>query len=173
MFRQVVHTLFVLMEQNESYWKAIRGSTSVPLLGSSGDAEPETIRVDLTRLVNEYKTGFRQFKGFYRDIFCADCFDQLKRCSSMAKTKFVMPVETWVMVLYETAATFHHWRYNRTQLINLVTPLYLGRVASFINQTQKMTSREAEDLIEEQAQIFEDHKDYLIRVWENGVKTPE
>jgi hypothetical protein len=77
-----------------------------------------------------------------------------------------MPVTTWVQVLYETAATFHHWTHNRTQLVNLVTPLYLGRVASFINQTKKMSSSQAEKVVEEQAQIFEDYKDYLIRVWE-------
>jgi hypothetical protein len=55
--------------------------------------------------------------------------------------------------------------YN-TQLVNLITPLYSGWVASFINQTRKMTSSQAEELVEEQAQIFEDHKDYLIQVWD-------
>lgn len=88
----------------------------------------------------------------------------------LAKTKFVMPVKTWAMVLYETAATFHHWKYNRTQLVNLVTPLYLGRVASFINQTLKMSTSEAEELVQEQAQVFEDYKDYLIQIWDEGVK---
>jgi len=70
MFRQVVHTLFVLMEQNETYWKSVKGSREVPLLGLKESHEPEPIGVDLGRLVAEYKTGFRQFKGFYRDIFC-------------------------------------------------------------------------------------------------------
>jgi len=79
-------------------------------------------------------------------------------------------LKTWVMVLYEIAATFHHWKYNRTQLVNLVTPLYLGRVASFMNQTRKMNSSEAEELVEEQARVFEDEKDYLIRIWDHGVK---
>ena len=170
MFRQVVHTLFFLMEQNEAQWKAIRGSRIVPLFGLKEFHEPEPIRVDLGRLVTEYKTGFRQFKGFYRDIFCPECFEELKRCAARAKTKFIMPVKTWAMVLYETAATFHHWKHNRTQLVNLVTPLYLGRVASFINQTRKMSSSQAEELVEEQAQTFEDHKDYLIQIWDNGVK---
>jgi len=169
MFRQVVHTLFVLMEQNEAHWKSVKGSQAVPLFGLNGFHEPEPIRVDLDRLVTEYKTGFRQFKSFYRDIFCPECFEELKQCAAKAKTKFIMPVKTWAMVLYETAATFHHWKYNRTQLVNLVTPLYLGRVASFINQTRKMSSSEAEELVEAQAQVFEDHKDYLIRIWENGV----
>jgi hypothetical protein len=81
-----------------------------------------------------------------------------------------MPVKTWVMVLYETAATFHRWTHNRTQLVNLVTPLYLGRVASFINETKKMTSSQAEAVVEEQAQIFEEYKDYLIKMWDDTEK---
>ncbi len=166
MFRQVVHTLFVLMEQNEAVWKAVKGSRTVPMFGLQEFLEPEPIQVDLGRLVTEYKTGFRQFKGLYRDIFCPDCFIQLKECAAKAKTKFGMPNNIWVMVLYETAATFHRWTYNRTQLVNLVTPLYLGRVASFINQTRQMTSSQAEELVEEQAQVFEDQKDYLIQLWD-------
>ena len=60
--------------------------------------------------------------------------------------------------------------HNRTQLVNLVTPLYLGRVASFINQTKKMSSAQAEEVVEEQAQVFEDHKDYLIQIWDKKTK---
>ena len=170
MFRQVVHTLFVLMEQHEAEWKSVKGSRTIPMFGLQKFIEPEPIQVDLSRLVMEYKTGFRQFKGIYQDIFCSECFEELKRCATKAKTKFVMPVTTWVHVLYETAATFHSWKHNRTQLVNLVTPLYLGRVASFINRTRKMTSSQAEEVVEEQAQIFEDYKDYLIQVWDEKAK---
>lgn len=166
MFRQVVHTLFVLMEQHEAEWKAVKGSRTVATFGLQEFKEPEPIKVNLERLVTEFKTGFRQFKGLYQDIFCPECFEELRRCAGEAKTKFVMPVSTWVQVLYETAATFHHWTHNRTQLVNLVTPLYLGRVASFMNQTKRMTSFQAEEVVEEQAQVFEDHKGYLIEIWD-------
>ena len=47
-----------------------------------------------------------------------------------------------------------------------MTPLYYGRVAAFINQTKKMSSREAERLVEEQAVEFEENKDYLISIWD-------
>lgn len=170
MFQQVVHTLFVLMENNETWWKSIRGSRTIPTFGLDTFKEPEPIKVNLDALVSEYKEGFKHFKGLYRDIFCPDCFEVLKQCATKAKTKFIMPVSTWVYVLYETAATFHRWTENRTQLVNLVTPLYLGRVASFINETKKMSSSEAEEVVEKQAQIFEDKKDYLIEAWEHGVK---
>jgi hypothetical protein len=33
-----------------------------------------------------------------------------------------------------------------------------------------MTSSQAEEVVEEQAQIFEDRKDYLIRLWDQGSK---
>lgn len=168
MFRQVVHTLFVLMEQNETAWKAVKGSRTVPLFGPQEIKEPHPIEVNLERLVKEYKTGFRQFKGFYKDIYCPECYAELKACAGKAKTKFIMPDETWVMILYETAAIFHRWKDNRTQLVNLVTPLYLGRVASFINQTKKMDSIQAEAVVEQQAQVFEEYKDYLIQIWDQA-----
>ncbi|MBW2171725.1 MAG: glycosyltransferase, partial [Deltaproteobacteria bacterium] len=171
MFRQVIYTLFVLMEQNEAFWKGVKGSRSLPTFGLDKFKEPDPVQVDLERLVKEYKTGFRHFKGLYKSIFCEECYAELKKCAGKAKTKFTMPVKTWAMVLYETAATFHAWTGNRTQLVNLITPLYLGRVASFINQTKKMSSSQAEEVVEEQAQVFEDQKNYLIRVWDEKVKS--
>ena len=166
MFRQVVYTLFLLMERHEEEWKTVKGSRTVPMFGLQEFKEPEPIKVDLGRLVTEYKSGFRQFKALYEDIFSSECFAQLKKCAGMSKTKFNMPVEAWAMMLFETAATFHSWTHNRNQLVNLVTPLYLGRVASFINQTKNMTSSQAEDVVEAQAQIFENQKDYLLKAWD-------
>jgi hypothetical protein len=171
MFRQVIYTLFVLMEQNEAFWKGVKGSRSLPTFGLDKFKEPDPIQVDLERLVKEYKSGFRHFKGLYKSIFCEECYAELKKCAGKAKTKFTMPVKTWAMVLYEAAATFHAWTGNRTQLVNLITPLYLGRVASFINQTKKVSSSQAEEVVEEQAQVFEDQKNYLIRVWDEKVKS--
>ena len=75
MFRQVVHTLFVLMEQHESEWKAVRGSRTVPMFGLKKVMEPDPIKVDLGRLVNEFKTGFRQFRSLYQDILCIQVWD--------------------------------------------------------------------------------------------------
>jgi glycosyltransferase involved in cell wall biosynthesis len=170
MFRQVIHTLFVLMEQNEAFWKSVKGSRTVPVFGLDKLKEPHPIQVNLERLVQEYKTGFRHFKGLYKNIFCEECYAELKKCTTKAKTKFVMPEKTWVMVLYEVAATFHQWKDNRTQLVNLVTPIYLGRVASFINQTKKMNSAQAEEVVERQAEVFEQFKDYLIQVWDEKGK---
>jgi hypothetical protein len=39
-------------------------------------------------------------------------------------------------------------------------------VASFVQQSWSMSSQEAETLVEEQAALFETHKNYLIQVWD-------
>ena len=79
---------------------------------------------------------------------------------------FHLPTESWVKILYELAATYRHWTVNRNRLLDIMTPLYFARVASFVRQSWNMTSQEAEALVEEQAVLFETHKDYLTRVWD-------
>ena len=69
-------------------------------------------------------------------------------------------------ILYELAATFHLWDLNRMKLLDLMTPLYYARVASFVRESWEMSSREAEKLVEDQAAKFEAAKDYLVKVWD-------
>ena len=84
----------------------------------------------------------------------------------MDSSQFNLPTDAWVRILYELAATFHSWSVNRYKLVDLMTPLYYARVASFVRQSWEMSSQEAEDLVEEQALKFEKQKDYLIQVWD-------
>ena len=166
MFRQVIWTLCSLMERFESYWKGVHGSEPVETFGYEGYVEPEPITVDLEGMIEHFKTGFQQFYPFYKDIFCTECFDQIRETSEMDSTKFHLPTDSWVRILYELAATFHAWDVNRNKLIDLMTPLYYARVASFVRQSGEMSSLEAEELVEEQAVKFEENKEYLIQVWD-------
>lgn len=166
MFRQVLYVLFSLMETLEASWKNVRGSVSVETFGRTGRLEPEPVAVDYESLVDRFKTGFQQFSPLWKEIFCPDCFESIRRAADRPADSFELPLQTWVQILYELAATFHAWTRNRFKIIELVTPLYYGRVASFVRETRDMTSAEAEEVVEAQALEFEKHKDYLVRVWE-------
>jgi glycosyltransferase involved in cell wall biosynthesis len=166
MFRQVIWTLFTLMERNEGKWKAVKGSVTVPTFDHPSQVEPEEVKVNLDNLIRQFKVGYGQFKSLWQDIFCPECFGEIRRVAKLGKKSFNLPTEAWVRILYELAATFHAWPQNRMNLIDLVTPLYYARVASFVRESWEMTSAEAERLVEEQAQLFEERKDYLIQVWE-------
>ncbi|HMK34160.1 MAG TPA: glycosyltransferase [Desulfomonilaceae bacterium] len=167
MFRQVVSTLFQLMEETEETWKKMPAPASVPVFGENTPGEPDPINVNLHQLVTSFRMGLNHFGTLWKEIFCPDCYDAIQVAASMEENRFRFPSDTWVRVLYEIAGTYHNWPANRRRLVDLMTPLYYGRVASFINETQNMTSAEAERLVEEQAAFFVDAKDYLIDVWDN------
>jgi hypothetical protein len=167
MFRQVILTTFSLMERYEDYWKEIRGSEPVETFEHETHLEPEPVNVNLERLIEQFKVGFRQFSPLWKEIFCEDCFGAVRKATHLRPGKFHLPTDTWIQILYELAATFHTWSVNRNNLIDLMTPLYYARVASFVRQSWEMSSEEAEALVEEQAQTFEEHKDYLIKVWDD------
>jgi glycosyltransferase involved in cell wall biosynthesis len=166
MFRQVLSALFSMMERYESFWKKVRGSEALETFGFEGVVEPEPVNVNLEGIVELFKAGYAQFSSLWKEIFCPECFEQIKKSAEMDSGQFYLSTSTWVHILYELAATFHLWRVNRSKLLDLVTPLYYARVASFVRQSRDMSSQEAESLVEEQASIFEEQKDYLIEVWD-------
>lgn len=166
MFRQVIGTLFALMEQHEEKWKSVTESSPVETFGPEERLEPEPIKVDLEKMIEKFRFGLKHFGSLYREILSYDCMKELEIARKLSNRKFSISLYAWICILYELAATFHQWHFDRRKLIEIITPLYYGRVASFINQTRNMTSSQAEKLVEEQAMEFEANKDYLISIWD-------
>jgi len=171
MFRQVVWTLCYLMERFEVQWKEVQGSEPVETFGHEGYVEPEPVNVDIDGMIEHFKTGFQQFSSLWKDIFSKACFDEIENAVEMDSNRFYLSTDAWAQILYELAATFHSWNVNRYKLIDVMTPLYYARVASFVRQSWDMSSQEAEELVEDQALKFEEHKEYLIKVWDQ--KSPQ
>jgi len=173
MFRQVVWTLFTLMEQNAEIWKKVQGSEPVETFGLTEFFEPEPIEVNLDLLIYNYKLGFQHFGTLWKEILSPACYETLRRLAEAEAKNFLLPVDCWARTLYEVASTFHHWPKNRAKLIDVISPLYHARVASFINQTAELNTLESEKVVEEQAEIFEREKSYLAKVWQSEAKEPE
>ncbi len=166
MFRQVLSALFYLMERHVGFWKEVKGSEPVETFGFEGYLEPEPVTVNLELMIELFKTGYQQFSPLWKEILSESSFDQIRETTKMDSTEFHLPTDSWVKILYELAATYYLWSINRNKLLDMMTPLYFGRVASFVRQSWDMSSLEAEALVEEQAVKFEDQKDYLITVWD-------
>jgi len=166
MFRQVIYTLFSLMEQNEMFWKVVQGSEPTEIYGLADGGEPEPINVNHAALCRSYREGFDKFGVIWRKIFSDRVFAAIKRTAERTNAEFIIETSDWVEILYELAATFHQWPANRFKLLELATPLYNARVASFMNETRQMSSQEAEAVVEHQAETFERGKPILLTHWE-------
>jgi glycosyltransferase involved in cell wall biosynthesis len=167
MFRQVVYPIFELMEKNADKWKGIKGSHPVPTYGEPVLKEPEAFAVDLPGMVENFKERFANLSVLWEDIINPQSFAMLKGLTKKRKIEnFLMPTEDWAKIVYDFAAIFHRWKEDRKNLVDIMRPLYYARVASFINRTKDMTTQEAEQIIEQQAQTFETLKPYLLKIWD-------
>ncbi|MBN2059021.1 MAG: glycosyltransferase family 2 protein, partial [Deltaproteobacteria bacterium] len=138
MFQQVLSALFSLMERYESRWKSIRGSESLETFGFSGTLEPETVNVNMDLLVDLFKDGYKRFSPLWKDILSPGCFEKVKQASKLKANNFTFSTDAWVRILYEIASTFHLWTTSRNKLLDLTTPLYYARVASFVRDSWDM-----------------------------------
>jgi glycosyltransferase involved in cell wall biosynthesis len=170
MFRQVVSTLLMLMEEYESVWKSVKGSQPVPIVGPAIKIEPKPFEINITKLVDDFKTGFTNYKEIWQKIVAPDNWEIIEALAKKDVKDFVFKTRVWAKILYDLAAAFHHWKGNRQLMVSLMTPLYFARVASFVNRTLDMSNEEAEAIVEDQAETFEKTKDYLIQRWDEDVK---
>jgi hypothetical protein len=168
MFRQVVGTLFALMEKTDASWKQIKGSDPVPTFGEPVEEEPEAFPIDFEKLVENFYISWETLRGAWREILCEDTFAELAIHAETGRTAFDLPTDLWVRILFEFAATFHHRTTARRQVIEVLSPLYFARVASFINRTRGLSNAEAEAVVEEQARVFELRKPDLVDLWDNS-----
>ena len=165
MFSQVVYTTMELMERNVEVWMSVKGSEPIPILGEFSEEEPEAFEIDVESMVHKFKIGYQQFRSVWKSFLDEKNYENLKKTSKLPVKRFSFPSELWGRILADFAVAFHAWEANRYKLTTLMTPLYYARIASFVNETQDMTTEEAERLIEADAEKFEKIKDYLIDRW--------
>ena len=166
MFHQVISTLFYLMGKYERNWQRENPPMLVPVNNKKeSDAELEPIPVSLNSLHAEFVEGFNHFRPMYEQVLSPDNIAELTRIHSAweANQEAEITPELWCKILYDFACVYQLWHRNRRHLVDMITPLYFGRTRSFCQQVMEMGYAEAEQIVQEQAKVFELNKPYLLR----------
>lgn len=166
MFRHVVGTLFAMMKKYEPVWRKVKGSDPVPLVGETQPVEPEAVEVSLGNLVNRLREGLEHFGPVWKQVVGAKRFEQLSGLAKQEPNEFDFPVDLWVHVVYDFAVAYHRWHGDRHQLVEMMVPIYFGRVAGFVAQSSQLSTADADVLFDRQAQRFEELKDTLLQRWD-------
>ncbi|MBU4371119.1 MAG: glycosyltransferase [Proteobacteria bacterium] len=167
MLRQVVGTIFQLMDQYKDYWMKVEGSVEVPTLGEFAGQKAEAFEIDQSNLVEYFKVGLNNFGGVWKNIIEEQDYKVIQEIARTKKNgRFFMPLETWIRIVYRYAGAFHATPRQRFKVLDTLTPLYYARVASLVNELQDKTPEEAEEHFEQNALAFERMKGYMIAMWE-------
>ena len=160
-----VGPLLRLMERDAAAWQDVRGSRDVPRRdrGVAGGALPGDVRPD--RMVRAFHLGLKDLLPLWEQALSDETLTQLYPLGLLGTEDFRFPAALWARVIADFAVAHHERRLPRDHLLRSLTPLYLGRVAAFVLETQAGFSRRADEAIERVCLAFEAEKPALSARW--------
>ncbi len=165
MLSQAVGSVFSLMEAYQPVWESRNGSSPVPIFGTPCEVGTEPVAVNVARMVKAFQQGLRDLLPLWEIILGEDTIAQVLPFGILEIEEFRFPIEVWVQVIYDFALSYHEKVVHREHLLRALTPLYLGRTASFIMETKDSDSEEVERMIERLCREYEAQKPSLMERW--------
>ncbi|MCC6346027.1 MAG: glycosyltransferase [Nitrospirales bacterium] len=165
MLYQVVGATFDLMEEYAGVWKGVSSSEPVPTFGFQYTVGLEPVLVNLDRMLDKFRLGVGELTGLWETILHGDTLRFLSRAAGASREEFRIPDEVWVDVIYRFALAAHRKVINKEHLLKSLTPLYIGRTASFVLETRESDMAEVEVRIERLCSVFEGKKTFLAAEW--------
>lgn len=165
MLYQVVGSLFGLTEKHAHEWKKVSGSEQIQTYGFKYHVGLEHVKVNVARMIGIFREGLRDLDEIWTEIIGAGDFGELRNLGSLPDSEFRFPLSLWTRIIYDYCIAFHKKKLPSGQLIKSLTPLYLGKTASFVLEVMEKGQQEAEDEIEKLCMEFESQKGYLADSW--------
>jgi glycosyltransferase involved in cell wall biosynthesis len=176
MLQQVAGSVFSLMHEYEGIWPAIRGSEEADLFGFRHDVGLDPIDVNLDRMLRTFRASAHDLPEVWALALRSSTLDAVQGLArhSGADGAFRFEDELWVSVIHEFALAHREKRLERGHLLKSLTPLYIGRVASFVNEVRELGADAVEERIETLCECFEARKQDLTASWLlGGARTGE
>jgi hypothetical protein len=161
----VVGAAFSLMEEQQARWMDTVGSENVPTIGEESAIDNDPGHIQVERMVRALRQGLRDLLPLWEIILSQEAMADLVQLGWQDAEEFKFPQELWVRVIYDFALAYHEQVLHRDHLLKALTPLYLGKTASFILETRTHTAAQIADNIEGLRLQFEGMKSYLMERW--------
>jgi hypothetical protein len=160
-----VGPLFRLMERHAIEWQEVRGSASLTQRGGPGLEAPTGGDVQTDRMVRAFHLGLKDLLPVWEQILVDETLAQLYPLGLLGADEFRFPPLLWARVASDFAVAHHERRLPRDHLLRALTPLYLGRVAGFVLETQGGSPPRVAEALERVCLAFEAEKAALSARW--------
>jgi len=165
MLFQVVGSTFDLMETYAAAWRDVSGSEPVPSFGFQYAVGLEPVNVNLERMIHNFRLGVNELAGLWQEVLPGDIITALDEAARQPVERFHIPEELWVETIHHFAVVAYRKSMNREHLLKSLTPLYIGRTASFVLETKDSDADAVEEKIETLCRVFEEKKPQLLTRW--------
>jgi hypothetical protein len=161
----VLGTLFHELTLHAPRWQRVRGSCPVTTIGAEHLPDDPPHAPPTGPLVASFALGAQDLRKFWGAVLPPQALLTLQRIPRDPPDGFRMPDRLWARVVYDFAVGWRVKVMDRKQLLRSMTPLYLGWVASWVNEVRALESAAADERLERLCEAFEAEKPYLISRW--------
>jgi glycosyltransferase involved in cell wall biosynthesis len=192
MFRQVVGTLFAMMAKYEANWRQVTNSQLTPIYGEPKELEPEPVPVTLSAMIEKLRAGREEWGDVWDRVLSAENRAIIEAILARPADVYRFTAEQWAPIVFDFAVAYNKSGLGlvlgpalspalskvegkvegkveeKNAVIDSMTPLYYGRTAGLVVESQDMDSATFErEVIQAQARTFEELKPHLVECWEN------
>jgi hypothetical protein len=162
---RVAGALFALADLAESFWLDIRGSEPVVSFGVPPEPLPGGPPVDPSLMQVGFVQGVRDLLPVWERILAPENLGEVLELSDRPLERFRFSDRLWARVVYDFVLAYRTRVVYRSHAAQSLAPLYLGRAASVVLETQ---GRPPLAMLQSAARLggmFEEEKPYLVDRW--------
>ncbi len=163
---QALSAVFAVMTRYEPLWRGTAGSEPVPAAGEPAPLVPAPRAVEVDRMVHAFRCGVRDLAELWALVLAPETHADVLSLDVDDPRAHRFPDRLWARVVYDFALGHHFGVVHREHLLRSLVPLYLGRTAAFVLETQQASPAQTAALLERTGRTFEDAKPYLVERWQ-------
>ena len=137
----------------------------MPVFGFTYDVGLEPVSVNIPRMLEKFRLGAHELGPVWQNVLSRDTMEHLTRLADAPTEDFHMPDSIWVDIIYSFALAAHRKVINKEHLLRSLTPLYIGRTASFVMETREASGPEVEDKIKKLCEEYSRFKPSFSEHW--------
>jgi len=162
---QVAGSLFQLAETNQAFWLKGLPESHPPTLGTPISQPPNPPPTDPLPMIQSFHRGLRDLLPLWEQALSPETLQDLYPLGSLEARDFRFPTDLWVRVIYDMLLAFHYRTFYWRHLLKSLVPLYLGRLASMIIETEMGSETDIEESIQLLCRRFIMLRPYLVERW--------
>lgn len=168
MFRKVTGSMFELAKYYEEYWKKKPARWKAKQHRESFSQKPIPVNINIADMKKSYEAEFKDVKEPMRQYLPDDIMNRLENVVNNGE-KF--DSNLWIDIVYNYAAAYKkvNSESDKYKLLDTLKTLWIGRFVSYATEVQDMDINDAEKVIQEQANLFEEKFAYLKTIYENKI----
>jgi hypothetical protein len=116
-------------------------------------------------MFDAFAQGYRELHRLWSAVLPPATLLGLKRAAALPPEAFKLDPALWARVVYDFAVGYRTAAMERRQMLRSMTPLYLGWMASWVNEVRDLPAAEVEERAERVCHAFEAERPYFMSRW--------